>query len=124
MLGFNLIAADTDVEAEFLATSMLQAFINLRRGAPTALPPPKEGYAAELLPHERAGFEPILRCSAIGTAETVRRKLADFIAMTHADELILAAHIFDHAARVRSFEIAGGVRAELAAAQIPSPRPS
>ena len=106
MLGFNVFAADTDQEAELLSTSVQQAFVNLRRGRPTPLPPPRQGYGVELQPAERAVLESVLSCSAVGSPATVRRRMAEFIAQTGADELMIAAQIYDHQARLRSFRIA------------------
>jgi luciferase family oxidoreductase group 1 len=110
MLGFNIFAADTDAEAQLLATSMQQSFTNLRRGRPTQLPPPVADYASTLAPHEKAQLEQILSCSAIGSADTVRKGLTDFIARTGADELMITCQIFDHKARVHSYEIVAAVR--------------
>ena len=107
MLGYNVFAADTVDEARFRATSMQQAFVNLRSGRPSAMPPPVEGYAESLGPAERAILEQVLSCSAIGTPEIVHRAVRAFIAQTGADELILTSAIFDHGARLRSYEIAG-----------------
>ncbi|MGK3965568.1 LLM class flavin-dependent oxidoreductase [Sorangium sp. So ce118] len=116
MLGFNVCAADTDEEARRLWTSLQQAFINLRRGRPGPVPPPVEGFERELGPMERAGLEQMLSCAAVGSPETVRRGLGAFIERTGADELMVTTMIFDHAARVRSFEITAQVRDELARA--------
>ena len=110
MLGFNIFAADTDAEAQLLATSMQQSFTNLRRGRPTQLPPPVADYVSTLAPHEKAQLEQILSCSAIGSADTVRKGLTDFIARTGADELMITCQIFDHKARVHSYEIVAAVR--------------
>ena len=109
MLGFNVFAADSNDEAWLLATSVQQAFVNLRSGRPTALPPPVPGYYERLPAEWRAVLDDALACSAIGTADVVRRALADFVARTGADELMLTAMIFDHAARLRSLEIAAQV---------------
>ena len=110
MLGFNVFAADTDGEARFLASSMQQAFVNLRSGRPTPLQPPIEGYESRLSPPERALLGQTLSCSAIGSPETVRGALESFVARTGADELMITSQIFDHAARLRSYEIAAGAR--------------
>ncbi len=110
MLGFNIFAADTDAEAQLLATSMQQSFTNLRRGRPTQLPPPVADYASTLAPHEKAQLEQILSCSAVGSPDTVRKGLAEFIARTGADELMINCQIFDHKARVHSYEIVAAVR--------------
>ena len=106
MLGFNVIAAPTDEEAQFLFTSLQQAFIALRRGQPAQLPPPVEGFGETMTPAERGMLEHALACSAVGSPDTVARRLQDFIARTSADELIITSQVFDHAARLRSYEIA------------------
>jgi luciferase family oxidoreductase group 1 len=109
MLGFNVFAADTDEEAGLLFTSLQQAFVNLRRGSPGRLPPPAAGFEQRLTPPERAMIAQALSCAAVGSRDTVRRGLASFIARTAADEVIITSQIFDHAARLRSFEITGGL---------------
>ena len=111
MLGFNVFAADTDEEARVLATSMQQAFVNLRTGNPKRLPPPEAGYLERIGPAERALLDNVLACSAIGSRETVARELRAFVARTGADELMITSQVFDHAARLRSFEIASEARA-------------
>jgi luciferase family oxidoreductase group 1 len=105
MLGFNLFAADTDHEARFLASSMQQGFVNLRTGHPTRLPPPKSNYLNVIGPHERAILDQVLSVSAIGSPPTVKKELESFIDRTGADELMITSQIFDHTARLRSFEI-------------------
>ncbi|MFN3652993.1 MAG: LLM class flavin-dependent oxidoreductase [Armatimonadota bacterium] len=115
MVGVNVVAADTDQEAERLFTSLQQQFAALRRGAPGKLPPPVESMEGRWTDAERAGVERALRCSVVGSRETVRRKLAAFLADTGADELMVAAHLYDHAARLRSYEILAEVRDSLAA---------
>ena len=109
MLGFNVVAADTDEQAAVLATSLQQAFVNLRSGRPTRLPPPMPGYVNHLGPAERALLDSVLSCTAIGSPETVKRSLLAFIERTGADELMIAGQIFDHSARLRSFEIVAGL---------------
>jgi luciferase family oxidoreductase group 1 len=117
MLGFNVFAADTDEEAHFRATSMQQAFVNLRTGRPSRLPPPKAGYLEALGPQERAMLDSVLSCTAIGSPETVTRQLQEFINRTGADELMITSQIFDHAQRLRSFEITAEARQALTRAQ-------
>jgi luciferase family oxidoreductase group 1 len=126
MLGFNVFAAETDAEAQFLATSMQQAFVNLRSGRPTQLPPPRAGYDTELEPAARAMLAGVLACSGIGSAHTVRRALATFIEHTQPDELLLTSQIYDHAARLRSFEIAAEIQKDLPGPQVRAapPRPA
>jgi luciferase family oxidoreductase group 1 len=111
MLGFNVFAADTDEEAHFQATSMQQAFVNLRTGRPTRLQPPLRGYLEALGPSERMMLDSVLSCSAIGSPQTVAQQLKAFIAHTRADELMITSQIFDHAARLRSYEITAQVHA-------------
>jgi luciferase family oxidoreductase group 1 len=106
MLGFNIFAADSDKEARFLSTSMQQAFVNLRSGRPSQLQPPAEGYVEGLGPQERAILDQVLSCASIGTLKMVRADLHNFIQRTQADELMITSRIYDHAARLRSFEIA------------------
>jgi luciferase family oxidoreductase group 1 len=106
MLGFNVFAADTMAEAQFNATSMQQAFVNLRSGHPGQLPPPVEGYMQRLGPQERALLDQVLSCASVGTPDTVAADLGAFIGRTGADEVMLTCQMFDHAARLRSFEIA------------------
>ena len=100
-----MLAADTDEEAHFLATSGQQSFVSLRTGHPGPLPPPVEGYYETLGPAERAIVDHVLGRSAIGSAETVTSAIEAFVARTKADELMLTAHVYDHAKRLRSFEI-------------------
>lgn len=113
MLGFNVFAADTDDEAKFRATSMQQAFVNLRSGHPARLPPPMADYLSRIGPQERALLDQVLPCSAIGSPETVARELKAFIQRTSADELMITSQIFDHAARLRSYEITATVHSTL-----------
>jgi luciferase family oxidoreductase group 1 len=113
MLGFNVFAADSDAEARLLATSMQQAFVNLRTGRPGQLPPPVEGYADQLPPAAKAMLDEVLACSAIGAPPTVREALAGFVARTQPQELMITSQIFDHAARLHSYKITAEVRAQM-----------
>jgi luciferase family oxidoreductase group 1 len=110
MLGYNVFAADTDEEAKFLATSMQQAFVSLRSGRPGRLQPPVEGYLDSIAPHQRDVLGEILSCAAIGSPDTVKRTLKAFIEQTGADELMITSQIFDHNARLRSYEITAALR--------------
>jgi len=113
MVGFNVFGADTDEEAKLLVTSMQQAFVNLRSGTPTKLQPPVPGYYESLHPHDRLILDEVLTCSAVGSPETVRRELKAFAEVTGADEIIVASMIYDHAARLRSYQIAAEAHANL-----------
>ena len=108
MLGFNVFAADSDEEGELLATSLMQAFVALRSGNPGKLKPPLAGYANTLPLEFRAMLKTVLGSSAIGSPETVRARTEAFIARTGADELMITSQIFDHAARIRSYELFAG----------------
>ena len=105
MLGVNIFAADTDEQARRLFTSLQQAFLNLRRGRPGKLPPPIDDMETGLDRYGRAMLADALACSIVGGPDTVRNGLDAFAASTGADELMVTAQIFDHAARKRSFEI-------------------
>ena len=113
MLGFNVFAADSDEEAVVLATSMQQAFVALRSGRPIQLPPPVPGFFEQAGPAERALLEGVLACTAIGSPPTVRAKMAEFIARTGADELMITSQMYDHHHRRRSYELTAGVRESL-----------
>jgi luciferase family oxidoreductase group 1 len=105
MLGVNVFAAETDTEARLLFSSLQQAFLNLRTGRPGKLPPPVDGLEARLDLRAKAMLQNALSCSVVGAPETVRDGIAAFAERTGADELMVTAQIFDHAARRRSFEI-------------------
>jgi luciferase family oxidoreductase group 1 len=105
MLGFNAIVADTEEEAQLLATSVQQAFVSLRTGNAIQLPPPKAGYADELPLEARAILRSVLSASAIGSPETARRQLTEFVERTKPDELMVTAQVYDHQARLKSFEL-------------------
>ena len=111
MLGFNVFAADTDEEAEFRASSWQQAFVNLRSGRPGRLPPPVQNYRGTVGPAENALLDSVLSCSAVGAVDTVRAGIEAFIERTGADELMVTSQVFDHAARLRSYELLAGLRA-------------
>jgi luciferase family oxidoreductase group 1 len=113
MVGCNIIAADSDAEAQRLLTSLQQAFVALRSGRAGPLPPPVDDIDARIGVPERALLADVLACSFVGAPATVRDGLAEFLARTGADELMVTAQIYDHAARVRSYEIAAAVRDEL-----------
>jgi luciferase family oxidoreductase group 1 len=115
MLGFNVFAADTDEDAQYLATSWQQSFVNLRSGRPSRLPPPVKGYLNQIGPQAQELLQHVLSCSAIGSPDTVAAQLKAFLARTGADELMITSNMFDHAARLRSYEITSQVHQALAA---------
>jgi luciferase family oxidoreductase group 1 len=103
MAGFNVIAAETDEEARFLQTSLEQAVVRLRTGRPGKLPPPARDLRWD--PLERQLIDSFFTCAAVGSPATVRQGLEAFVARTRVDEVIVAGQVFDHDARVRSFEL-------------------
>ena len=105
MLGFNAFVADSDEEAELLSTSIQQAFVALRTGQPARLPQPKAGYAETLPLQARAILRSVLSCSAIGSPDTARKQVEQFVARYKPDELMVTAQIHDHQARLKSYEL-------------------
>ncbi len=105
MPGINVIIAETDRQAKFLFTSLQQQFINLRRGTPGKLPKPIEDINDYCSLAEKAMIDRALACSFIGSPDTVQQDMAEFIKRTQPDELIVTAAVYDHASRLRSFEL-------------------
>ena len=103
--GVNVFIADTDAQARRLFTSAQQQFTNLFRGAPGRLQPPIDDMETYWTPAEKAQASAMLTCSFVGSPETVRHGLNQFLEQTGVDELIVASAIYDHAARLRSYEI-------------------
>ena len=113
MAGFNVFAADTDAEAQLLASSQQQAFVALRTGAPRQLPPPVAGYRDTLGAQGNAILDHVLQCSAVGSPATVERGLAAFVRRTGVDEVMLTSAIYDHDARKKSLTIAANAMQEM-----------
>ena len=109
MLGFNVVAAPTDAEAQLLASSLQQAFVNLRTGRPGRLPPPLAGYRESLDPAASALLDGVLSCAAIGSPDTVRAGVQAFIERTGANELMITSQIFDPQARRESYSLLASV---------------
>jgi luciferase family oxidoreductase group 1 len=107
MPAVHVSAAGTDEDARAAFTSVQQAFVNLRRGRPAPLPPPRPGFLDTLDPSERLEVERTLATAIVGSPDTVREQLRAFVARTAADEVMVACQVFDHAARLRSYEIVG-----------------
>ena len=116
MAGFNVFAAETTAEAEFLSSSQAQSFVALRTGNPRQLPPPVRGYRETLGPQGAAMLDRVLSCSAIGDGATVARGIADFVKRTGVDEVMVASSIYDHEARKRSLTITADAVREVAQA--------
>jgi luciferase family oxidoreductase group 1 len=105
MAGVNIVAADTDEEARRLFTTVQQSFTNLLRSSPGKLQPPIDDIEEYWRPPEKHQASRMLEYSIVGSPETVRRGLESFIALTRADELMVVSSIYDHSARIRSYEI-------------------
>jgi luciferase family oxidoreductase group 1 len=105
MVGANVVVAETDAEARRLFTSVQQGVTNLLRGARGRLQPPIDDIEGYWTPAEKAHASRMLACAFVGSPATVRAGLEQFIAQTAADEIIVAAGIFDQAARLRSYEL-------------------
>ena len=106
IVGVNVFAADTDEEAKRMFTSVQQAFLGIVRGARQQVQPPVDSMDGKWNPAEEAHVSRMLSISAVGSLDTVRRRLEVILDLTDADELILTCNAFDHAARVHSFELA------------------
>ncbi|MCU1675580.1 MAG: luciferase family oxidoreductase, group 1, partial [Frankiales bacterium] len=113
MVGVNVIAADTDEKARRLFTSLQQQFLNLVRGQPREVQPPVETMNGRWTPAERSHVDRMTHYSVVGSPATVRAGLERLIDQTQADEIIATAQIYDHAARLRSFEITAEVFAQI-----------
>ncbi len=116
MAGVSVIAAETDTEARRLFTSLQQQFIDLRSGTPGPLAPPVDNAEQAWSPIEKATLHHALREAIVGGRETVKAGLESFLARTGIDEIMVTAQIFDHTARLRSFEIVAELRETLSTA--------
>jgi luciferase family oxidoreductase group 1 len=118
MLGINIIVAATDSEARRHFTSLQQSFANLRRGTPGQIPPPIDDIETFWSPSEKALASQSLTVSAVGSPETVAQGLQNFLDVTNPDELMITAHIYDHKARLDSFERVAALRSNLTASEL------
>ena len=106
ILALNVVASESEAQSRRLFTTQQQSFVNLRRGRPGRIPPPIDDIEAFWEPHEKAGVERALACTVLGDPAQVGEGLAEFAARHRPDEMMLTANVFDHAARLRSFELA------------------
>ena len=106
MIGVPLIAAPTDDEAQFLASSVYQRVLGILTGKRTRLLPPVAGFGKQLGPQERAAINDFLAAAVIGGPDTVRQGLSRLLDVTQADELMLVCDVFDPALRLISLDIA------------------
>jgi luciferase family oxidoreductase group 1 len=102
----NVVAADTDEEAQHLFTTLQQNVVRMRRNTRGQLPPPIENLDDFCDPYEQAAAAHTLQCSLVGSLETIRKGMRSWLERTGADEILFTGQIFDHKARLRSFEIA------------------
>jgi luciferase family oxidoreductase group 1 len=109
IVGAGIFAAETDAEARRIFSSAQLQFLSMVRGRPGKLPPPVDDIDDHCSPPERAAIEQRTKYAAVGSADTVRKRLAEILTATRADEIIATGQIYDHAARLHSFEIAAEV---------------
>ena len=109
MVGVNVVAAETDEEAQRLFSTVQQSFTNLLRNSPGQLQPPIDNIEEYWTPTEKRQASHMLKHSIVGSPETVRRDLESFVALTKADELMVVCSVYDHTARIKSYEIVADV---------------
>lgn len=105
MLGVPLVAADTDEQADYLATSVYRRILNLMRGQSLMQQPPVQSMDGLWLPHEKEAVASFLGLAMVGSPEKIRAKLAVLVEQTQADELIFTCDLYEHADRIRSYEL-------------------
>ena len=101
----NIVAAESDEEAEYLATSLKQMFMGVVTGDRSPMPPPVENMNNVWNIRERAAVQQMLACTFIGSKDTIRREVKDFVEKTAADELMIASYIYDHEKRLKSHQL-------------------
>lgn len=116
MVGVNVVAAGTDEEALRLFTTVQQSFTNLVRGAPGKLQAPIDNIDDYWTPVDKQHASRMLKYSILGSPETVRQGLEEFVGMTNADELMIVTSLYEHSTRVRSYEIVADVMRSVASA--------
>jgi luciferase family oxidoreductase group 1 len=117
IVGASVFAADNEEQAQRLSTSSQLQVLGLVRGHPRELPPPVENMDGKWTAQEQAAIEHRMRYSVIGAPETIREKLQLLVDQTAADEIIVTSQIYDHAARLRSLEIAAEVFRDISSAR-------
>jgi luciferase family oxidoreductase group 1 len=105
MVGLNIVAADTDTEARRLATTQQMSFTNIFRGTRGLSKPPIDDIETYWTPMEKAQVAQMLGCSIVGGVDAVRAGVASLVEQTAADELMIVSDIFDHTARLHSYEL-------------------
>ena len=110
ILGINVVAAESEGEARLLATSGRQSFAALRRGMPSTLPPPDPAFEREVAPFGVIPLQEVQSVSMVGSPDMVAEGIHGFVRQTRPDELIVVSHIYDHDARLHSYELLSQVR--------------
>ena len=106
ILGFNVFGADTIEEAEYLRSSSLQSYINLRKGKPGKLPPPKKNFQENMSNEEKNMISSMVSCYSAGNSNDLEKGIKEFLDQTDANELILVSSIYDQEKRMNSYKIA------------------
>jgi luciferase family oxidoreductase group 1 len=109
MLGVNIVAAETDGHARFLASSGRQSFTSLRAGTPIRLPPPSREWEKAVEPFDPGRLENAPSVSMVGSPQTIATGVSAFVDRMRPDEIVIVSHIYDHAERIRSYEIVADV---------------
>ena len=109
IVAASVVAAETDDEARFLRSSQILSFARLQTGNPGKLPYPVDEITQEVPEQLLSQVKHSLSCSASGSPETVSSELRELVSRYQPDELMVTGMIHDHAARLRSFAIAGEV---------------
>ena len=105
MACVNVIAAETDVEAEFLSTSLIRLFVGLVTNSRKPIQPPGELPETYRISAVRSAVNSMMACTFTGNSDTLRNKLSQFIAETGIDELMVSSNIYDKEAKLRSFSL-------------------
>ncbi len=105
ILALSVFCADTEDQAERMASSVLLSFAQLRAGRPGRMPSPEQALAHVYTPEEQTTVAQFRRLQILGTPERVRAAIERVVENTAADEVMLATHAYDSAARVRSYEL-------------------
>ena len=110
MLGVPLVAADTDEQAQYLATTTYQRILALIRGQSMLMRPPVASMQGLWKPHEEQIVNDFLSMALIGSAQTIQQKMQVLLQHTQADELIFTCDLYEHADRLRAFDILAGLK--------------
>lgn len=105
MPGINVVAADTDEQAEYLSSSMKQMFMGVVTGDRKPMQPPVDDMNQVWNIHQKMAVEQLLTCSIIGSREKIKREVSRFIEQTEADELMMASYVYDHGERLKSHQL-------------------